>query len=124
MTDKILVERLYLLYDPFVRLGIKQRDVMTTKLRVSEFRVERSDLYHAGRVAYMRDEILRHHELEPIQIDNYFNYGSVSGIAVTDGHHRFAAYIMAKCKMISAEYGGMEDILRWLKGEKNECSIW
>lgn len=132
--DHLLVGRLFRAYDKFWydRSVLKGQTLKTIRAwpPVTRFMPEdqRNDpdkfhtkkimRYDLGRVRHFVDRLLAGEELDPIEVDNEFNWNGHPEPVVNDGHHRLVAYRMAKRCTIPALYSGRVDLLDYLKGTR------
>ena len=139
-TNKILVDRLLKLYNPY-------RAILGENARITQFRKKcydwtkyeevgyepnydkRKYRYHVLRCqSFMKDlEAVGRvfagiHFFEPIIIDNCcFNGHITPQPVVIDGHHRLIAADLFGLKIIRVSYSGRIDLLRYLEGKRKTC---
>jgi hypothetical protein len=82
-----------------------------------------NDPYDAGRIHFLLLELRYGAELEPIEIDMQWRGLEVTGLVVTDGHHRLAAHILARKRRIPASVGGLVPMIEWLTGARRKCPL-
>lgn len=110
------VDRLKRLYWPRDVLGMYRLQPVLAALPCPEFTSEtnRSDAYHYGRVRYFYDRILEGEAVDPIVV---LVFGREDIRAdVHDGHHRYAAHVLARAKWIPALVEGPLTSVRWMAG--------
>ena len=84
-----------------------------------EKRPSGDDAWHARRVRYFYDELRAGRSLTPILVDCECRNSRIYPEPVlVDGHHRFAAYVFAKRRVVPAYYGGRVDVLEYLTGQR------
>lgn len=126
--DRVLLKRLKAAYWPtFVEEWLKDpQDVRSSKVQkryVSWSFKHRSLAWNRGRVRFFYDKLICGEEIDPIEIDSrvhQYRVGSPiswGGPFIEDGHHRFAAAILARKRYIKAYLGGLVTTHRWLRGE-------
>lgn len=81
------------------------------------------DLYDLGRIRFFYDRLRADGSMaiDPIDVETEIAWGPspvYMGPKITDGHHRFAAAILAEVQHIPANFGGLIDQLEWLTGER------
>lgn len=126
--DWIWIARLRMAYQP--RLVAEWladpgdiRSCKTQEKYVSAAWRSRSLIWNRGRVRYFYDMIICGEEIDPISIDSQcrqYRAGcpiTWGGPFIDDGHHRFAAAILARKRKIRASLGGLVTTHRWLRGE-------
>lgn len=79
--------------------------------------------YDAGRIHFLLRQLRRGESLEPIEIDMRWRGLEVTGLAVTDGHHRLAAHILARKRRIPANVSGIASVNEWLTGARRKCPL-
>lgn len=86
---------------------------------VEELRRPDDPSWHASRVRHFYDELLAGRSLTPVMIDCECARGHVYPEPVlVDGHHRLAAYRLAKRATFPAYYSGRVDVLKYLIGQR------
>jgi hypothetical protein len=82
-----------------------------------------ADRWNAGRVHHFYRLLKRREELDPIEVISQVyqtRMGSPpawGGPQVQDGHHRFAAAVLARKRWIQISFDGLESTKEWLAGE-------
>lgn len=72
--------------------------------------------FHVARVAYF---VQNPSEIQGITIDNYcYGYSIYPQAVIHDGWHRLMAAYILGMKKIKVNYGGREDLLRYLQGRR------
>lgn len=118
--ETVILERLLRFYDPFSALGLKpptleEVERLAPSAHVPERR--RSRRYHRPRIAYFVKQLREGAEVEPVWIDNLCWHGVITTTPiVTDGHHRFAAFVLLKRETMPASCSGRVDVIDWLTG--------
>lgn len=75
--------------------------------------------YHIARIIYFMDHP---DEIKDVEVDNpCIDGGILPGCAIVDGHHRLAAAIILNLDYIDVNYGGREDVLKYISGEIDIC---
>lgn len=124
--DRILVSRLKMAYSSrLVREWLDDpKDVLSSKTQerhVTASWVKKSLAWNRGRVRFFYDKLICGEDIDPIEIDNRCsmagNFVSWGGPYIEDGHHRFAATILARKRYIKAHMSGLLTTHRWLRGE-------
>jgi hypothetical protein len=126
--DWILVARLRQAYWPRIVAEWLEdpadiRSSKTQKKYVSTAWRSRSLSWNRGRVRYFYDLLICGEEIDPISIDNQCRQYRAGhpiqwgGPFIDDGHHRFAAAILARKRKIKASLSGLLSTHRWLRGE-------
>jgi len=121
-VNTILTSRLAEFVNPWKRLGIRRTRQLTGRLQqyLSDDRYdERGYSYHHARIRFFLAQLRDGKPLDPIELDNQCHYNCVDPFPVLlDGHHRFAALILAGVPKLAAHYGGRMDLLRYLQGRR------
>lgn len=88
----------------------------------AKFRSKKIVAYDLGRVRYFAEQLNETDiELDPITIDNNTGHQCIyPEPVVLDGHHRLAAYKLARRRTIPAHYGGRLDVLDYLTGKRRK----
>ena len=126
--DWILISRLRYAYWPRIVAAWLDDpgDIRSGKAQEKHVRnawISRSLAWNRGRVRYFYDLIICGEEIDPISIDSQsrqYRAGfpiSWGGPFIDDGHHRFAAAILARKRKIRATLSGLVTTHRWLRGE-------
>jgi hypothetical protein len=132
LIDYALVSRLRQAYWPLSVFG------MYTLPRVLKARPRRDfipedkriapgvgDAYHLGRVKYFYDLLRTGEAVDPIEVESECYATSWGGSAcwggpsVHDGHHRYAAAVLAKKRRIAMSFGGIVSTRDWLVGKRH-----
>jgi hypothetical protein len=79
--------------------------------------------YSAGRIHFLLRQLKHGEELDPIEIEMQWRGLEVTGLVVTDGHHRLAAYILARKRRIPANVSGIVPVNEWLTGARRKCPL-
>lgn len=127
LVDLILVERLRRVYWPqeIFEMYRLERVLRTQPVDfVPEDNAKRrSDLYDLGRVHYFYKKLRGGGSVDPICVETEVPFGSRLGSptswgppVIDDGHHRFAAAVLARKRRIPASFGGVVEQLEWLTG--------
>lgn len=129
--DTVLVGRLRQAYwTPFVRklarkasLSYAVRSDFLDEEARAALTPKEKDRYDGGRVRFFYEKLRRGEALNPVEIDMHADFYSLtalpswSGPFLVDGHHRFAAHILARKRRIPATFGGLVSVLEWLRGD-------
>ena len=123
-----IVRRLQRVYWPRDILGMYTLERVLRAKPVPEFVREEDprrcrDSFNLGRVHHFYRMLRRGQKITPIEVETYvsshsFSYCSWGGPFVQDGHHRFAAAVLAHKRRIPVTFGGLVEQLRWLTGER------
>jgi hypothetical protein len=131
MADLVIVSRLKRLYIKSLywsspRLGDYTLEQVLQATPVVDFceESERTETYDLGRIRYFYDQICSGEVLTPILVDWIWQGMCPSEINIIDGHHRFAAHVLAKKRWIPAEVGGPVDAIEWLTGKRKIIPAW
>lgn len=129
--DRILLDRLLHLYDPFQALfnnefffrpAPEEYDSVdpvpppqgrkrTTSRMIMSLQEE------LGRVRYFCELALQGRRLAPIELDNEWSSFSPTGLVIPDGHHRVCGAVLAGERSILCRYSGSVAVLHWLQGQ-------
>jgi hypothetical protein len=83
-----------------------------------------ADRWNAGRVHYFYRRLKARQELDPIEVISQVYPTRMGappawgGPQVQDGHHRFAAAVLARKRWIQISFDGLESTKEWLDGTK------
>lgn len=97
--------KLFAAYNPFRALGVPEDvSVYQNEPAISTYVPceRRKKKYSHGRIAHF----LRAGWAQPPEVDWYWQGGHPTRIAITDGHHRFCAAILANDPELLVEYSG------------------
>src|ERR1700755_207679 len=124
-VDRVLVARLRRLYWPRWIAQLTRPRVLRARPRayVSEYDRWTDRGYDAGRVHFFLKKLRAQGDLDPICIDMTWFGSSPAGVIVYDGHHRFAAYVLARRRYIPASMGGLCDMRDYLVGKRSASPI-
>lgn len=127
--EQVLIKNLLKYYDPYPALGFYSK-ITIKQLKLSkpienyipeEHRPEEDLFWHLGRIRYFFEQIRQGKSIDPIEIDNFCNNGSIyPEPIVTDGHHRLIASDLVKARTIPVIYGGRVDVLNYLVGKSKK----
>lgn len=123
----VLTDRLRSVYWPrFCQYTL--REVLASESRSEYGHVERmvDPAWHAGRVRYFYEEFVagRWLKVDPIDVESEAYATDLSGPIswggpfIVDGHHRFAAAVLARAPRIKASVGGLVSTRTWLTGRR------
>jgi len=127
---KLLVQRLWSLWNPVEALGLSPQDMRQFRTQVrsqvtkvpplATFRqTRRGPKYHQGRIHYFMQCLKDGVELDPITIDNDCGNNLILPVpVVADGNHRLIAHVLMGKPLIRAHYDGRVDLLRYLEGKR------
>jgi hypothetical protein len=73
-----------------------------------------ADAFHLGRVHHFYQQLRRGRALDPILVESAVYLG---GPIIVDGHHRFAAAVLARRRRVPIAFGGLLTTLAWLRGD-------
>ena len=118
-VSQVMVSRFKRAYWPKEILGCyDDRTRVLAAKRVQDFReMNRDEAYDFGRVRFMVDELKAGKTLDPVQIDFLWSGGRPYRADLLDGHHRFAAHVLARKRFMPAVLGGRLDDIWWLEGK-------
>jgi len=133
MTNTIIVSRLLEHVDPWGPLNltpIPTLDEVEKAERQGYLEIdERGDAWEGkrrawdvGRIATFVDQLRAGDVLDPILLDNVCENGRIYPQTVLrDGHHRLCAAALIGHETLTAEYGGLVNVLEWLEGKRDTC---
>jgi hypothetical protein len=130
-VDLALVHRLKQCYWPKGVFSVYTREAVLAAEPQPRFRNEHwrgqrdyDDLtYDFGRVRFFMQQLKQRIKLDPIVVETKVfptrgNPPAWGPPQIEDGHHRFAAAVMAKCRRIPMQFGGLLTTRDWLVGTK------
>lgn len=129
-VDQIILRRFLPYYVPWFGFEVmKVRELLSYPPYpeyVEELRRPEDPSWHAGRVRHFYDELLAGRSLTPVMIDCECGVTDPEGRPayiypeplLVDGHHRLAAYRLAKRATFPAYYSGRVDVLKYLIGQR------
>ncbi len=129
LVDLILVERLRRVYWPQEIFEMYRLERVLRAKPVEHFIPEdnvkcRNALYDLGRVHYFYRRLHGGGCVDPISLETEVPFGRLGSPVdwgspiITDGHHRFAAAVLARKRRIPATFGGVVEQLEWLTGAR------
>ena len=132
LVDKLLVERLWALYE-WPEWNLPMRKMTVAKILryraqpdyvcdTERTRKQPPLRWDYGRIRFFYEQLLAGKKLDAIEVDNRCDWGHIySEPILIDGHHRLAASYLAGARIIFASYSGRVDLLRYLTGARKTC---
>ncbi len=126
--DTILVARLKKLYWPKDVLGMYNLRAVLASIPVSRFVNEESktrdtDEYNLGRVHHFYNKFKEGKPVDPIAIDFSYSGFVATELVLWDGHHRFAAAVLAEQERIEAFCAGPVLEIEYLTGKRKNTTL-